>query len=162
MCAVCVAEDNEVCNSECTDDGCWGPLEDQCISCRNFRLGKRCLETCESLPGVYTSGPTECQRCHPECLDNCNGPVCTCLCLVQSISVCLSVSFCAFTSSLPVLLCCFYLVLYSLCCCLFVSVCVYLCLSVSVSICLCVCLSLCLWFSLFVAVVSSVHDHQCH
>lgn len=68
------AQDNEVCNSECTDDGCWGPLEDQCISCRHFRLGKRCLRTCESLPGVYTSGPTECQRCHSECLGNCTGP----------------------------------------------------------------------------------------
>src|SRR6218665_2456094 len=55
-----------------------------------------------------------------------------------SMSVCLSVSFCASTSSLPVLLCCFDLVLYSLCCCLFVCVCVCL------SVCLCVFLSLCL------------------
>lgn len=69
------AHDNEVCHAECTDDGCWGPLEDQCISCQHFRFGRRCLSSCESLPGVYTSSKSkECQRCHPECFDNCTGP----------------------------------------------------------------------------------------
>ena len=67
--------DNEVCSPECSDEGCWGPLDDQCVSCRNFRLGRQCVSQCEALAGVYTSGPRECQHCHPECLNNCSGDV---------------------------------------------------------------------------------------
>jgi len=69
------AEDNEVCSAECNEDGCWGPQEDQCVSCKNFHLGKTCLRSCEAEVGTYQSGPAECQRCDAECKRNCSGEV---------------------------------------------------------------------------------------
>jgi len=77
--------DNEVCSPECSNEGCWGPLDDQCVSCRNFRLGRQCVNRCESLAGVYTSGPRECKHCHPECRNNCTGDVSSLLIMLSAI-----------------------------------------------------------------------------
>jgi len=81
--AVIAEADNEVCSSECSDEGCWGPLDDQCVSCLNFRLGRRCINRCEAVTGVYISGPRECQYCHPECQHNCSGDVSVPLCVKE-------------------------------------------------------------------------------
>jgi len=69
--------DHEVCSSECSSDGCWGPADNQCLSCANFTLnGERCVSSCNSLPDIYQSGSRTCSHCNPEC-DGCTNAVCT-------------------------------------------------------------------------------------
>ncbi|KAK7793678.1 hypothetical protein R5R35_013157 [Gryllus longicercus] len=63
-----------VCDKECSDEGCWGPGADQCLSCAHFHLGSRCIHNCNSLPGIYQSGEKMCSYCHEECASTCNGP----------------------------------------------------------------------------------------
>ncbi|KAF4530214.1 hypothetical protein B566_EDAN018370 [Ephemera danica] len=43
-----------VCDKECTNEGCWGPGDDQCLSCKNFQLGSNCLHDCDTIAGVPT------------------------------------------------------------------------------------------------------------
>lgn len=40
-----------VCDRMCSDDGCWGPGPDQCLSCRYFRRGRTCVESCNLFDG---------------------------------------------------------------------------------------------------------------
>lgn len=47
---VTVAE-NEVCDPECSKQGCWGPGPHQCLSCGNFQYDNQCLPNCNHLPG---------------------------------------------------------------------------------------------------------------
>lgn len=68
----CVAE-GLVCHSECSDEGCWGTGDNECLSCRNFKLGDRCVNNC-NRPGNYQIGSKTCGFCHKECANSCNGP----------------------------------------------------------------------------------------
>jgi len=74
----CAVRDNEVCSSECSSDGCWGPADHQCLSCANFTYAERCVSSCDSLPDTYQSGSTTCSQCHPQC-DGCTNSVCSML-----------------------------------------------------------------------------------
>lgn len=44
-------KDNLMCDKQCSDDGCWGRGNGQCLSCANFRLDKICLESCSNRSG---------------------------------------------------------------------------------------------------------------
>lgn len=53
-CDSCVAtteRQNQTCDSECTDQGCWGPGPAMCVSCRHFSRGGRCVAACHVLQG---------------------------------------------------------------------------------------------------------------
>ena len=51
-----------VCDAECSEDGCWGPGPDQCLSCAHFRLGNRCLLDCDSVSGYVALMTLSCIR----------------------------------------------------------------------------------------------------
>lgn len=40
-----------VCDRMCSDDGCWGPGPDQCLSCRYFKRGRTCVQSCNLFDG---------------------------------------------------------------------------------------------------------------
>ncbi|XP_059055085.1 epidermal growth factor receptor isoform X1 [Achroia grisella] len=65
---------NLVCDPQCSEDGCWGPGTDQCLSCQNFKYEEMCIKNCSVIPGLYKAGPKTCEKCDPECLDGCTGP----------------------------------------------------------------------------------------
>ncbi|KAI4831680.1 hypothetical protein KUCAC02_001209, partial [Chaenocephalus aceratus] len=82
-----------VCDGMCSDDGCWGGGPDQCLSCRYFRRGRTCVESCNLLTdgpncvekcpdGVqgpsgfifkYAKANNECHPCHANCTQGCVG-----------------------------------------------------------------------------------------
>ena len=45
------AAEGMVCNHLCSNDGCWGPGPDQCLSCRRFSRGRTCIESCNLYDG---------------------------------------------------------------------------------------------------------------
>ncbi|TNN36503.1 Receptor tyrosine-protein kinase erbB-4 [Liparis tanakae] len=45
------AQQQMVCDEMCSDGGCWGPGPDQCLSCRYFRRGRACVESCNLFDG---------------------------------------------------------------------------------------------------------------
>uniref|UniRef100_A0A3Q0SJS4 Receptor protein-tyrosine kinase n=1 Tax=Amphilophus citrinellus TaxID=61819 RepID=A0A3Q0SJS4_AMPCI len=61
---------NQTCDKECTEAGCWGPGPSMCLSCRHFDRIGRCVASCNLLQGepreVEVNG--SCVQCHPECL----------------------------------------------------------------------------------------------
>ncbi|XP_059470007.1 epidermal growth factor receptor isoform X2 [Neocloeon triangulifer] len=63
-----------VCDKECSKDGCWGPGNENCLSCANYQMGSKCIHDCESIQGIYKDNSKICKLCHPECQDTCNGP----------------------------------------------------------------------------------------
>lgn len=72
---VCEEEGN-VCSPLCSSKGCWGPGDDQCLSCNGYRYGKRCTDSCENLDGYFkfeTNETRECRKCHEECQGSCTG-----------------------------------------------------------------------------------------
>ncbi|XP_049829582.1 epidermal growth factor receptor isoform X3 [Schistocerca gregaria] len=68
------AREKQVCDAECTSEGCWGPGPNQCLSCAHFQLDDLCLENCSVKPMIYEAGPKLCKRCHDECRFTCHGP----------------------------------------------------------------------------------------
>ncbi|KAL7639995.1 UNVERIFIED_CONTAM: hypothetical protein RMT77_009409 [Armadillidium vulgare] len=64
--------DGFVCHEECSEDGCWDIGDDQCLSCRNFKLGDRCVNNCSML-GMYEKESKVCAYCHKECEGGCYG-----------------------------------------------------------------------------------------
>lgn len=73
-CIFITERDNEVCDSECTADGCWGPGSHRCLTCAHFKYGDRCFSTCDVIPGLYRANSTHCMPCHEECESVCSGP----------------------------------------------------------------------------------------
>ncbi|KAM5156966.1 epidermal growth factor receptor [Mantella aurantiaca] len=59
-----------VCHPLCSDQGCWGPGPEQCLSCQTYKRGKECVLSCN----INTGEPREyienenCFSCHRECL----------------------------------------------------------------------------------------------
>ncbi|XP_043278213.1 epidermal growth factor receptor isoform X2 [Venturia canescens] len=72
---ICI-EEGLVCDSQCSEEGCWDPGPAQCLSCKNFQLGNVCLEDCTSITGIYKAeGESRiCKHCHEECNGTCYGP----------------------------------------------------------------------------------------
>ncbi|CAH0547387.1 unnamed protein product [Brassicogethes aeneus] len=77
-----------VCDEQCSEDGCWGPGPDQCLSCAHFKLANKCIQNCTSITwedpcpdGYYKElvssqtqesliplmGKNICRKCHPRC-----------------------------------------------------------------------------------------------
>uniref|UniRef100_A0A665VQQ2 Receptor protein-tyrosine kinase n=1 Tax=Echeneis naucrates TaxID=173247 RepID=A0A665VQQ2_ECHNA len=77
----CGAE-GHVCDPLCSSDGCWGPGPNQCVSCKNYSRGGKCVPTCMFLTGErreFATPSGECMPCHPECKvqegkETCTGP----------------------------------------------------------------------------------------
>ncbi|XP_034726500.1 receptor tyrosine-protein kinase erbB-3a isoform X1 [Etheostoma cragini] len=77
----CVIE-GHVCDPLCSSDGCWGPMPNQCLSCKKFNRGGTCVPDCMFLTGErreFATQSGECMPCHPECKvqegkQTCTGP----------------------------------------------------------------------------------------
>ncbi|KAI9526099.1 hypothetical protein NQZ68_002647 [Dissostichus eleginoides] len=65
----CCAQQRMVCDGMCSDDGCWGPGPDQCLSCRYFRRGRTCVESCNLFDGEMRefSNGSVCLECDSQC-----------------------------------------------------------------------------------------------
>ena len=79
------------CHSQCKQmSGCSGPQPSDCNQCSNFilpplllpsnmtastRVVDSCIGSCPS--NYYVDSASVCRSCHPECLDNCTGPMAT-------------------------------------------------------------------------------------
>ncbi|XP_049904474.1 receptor tyrosine-protein kinase erbB-4 isoform X1 [Epinephelus moara] len=62
-------KDRMVCDSLCSDAGCWGPGPDQCLSCRYFSRGRTCVDICNLYEGdirEYANGSV-CVECDAQC-----------------------------------------------------------------------------------------------
>ncbi|KAM4731344.1 receptor tyrosine-protein kinase erbB-4 [Anableps anableps] len=63
------AKEHMVCDTLCSDAGCWGPGPDQCLSCRYFSRGRTCVDTCNLYEGdirEYANG-SMCVECDAQC-----------------------------------------------------------------------------------------------
>ncbi|XP_070784140.1 melanoma receptor tyrosine-protein kinase-like isoform X5 [Enoplosus armatus] len=72
---------NRTCDTECTDEGCWGPGPSMCVSCLHFNRRGRCVLLCNLLQGEprEVEVNSSCVECHPQCLLKtgiltCHGP----------------------------------------------------------------------------------------
>uniref|UniRef100_T1DFZ1 Receptor protein-tyrosine kinase n=1 Tax=Cupiennius salei TaxID=6928 RepID=T1DFZ1_CUPSA len=62
------------CHPQCSDDGCWGPSPNECLSCKGYKLDDTCVQKCNVGDGVYDAGDFICAYCHEECVGQCRGP----------------------------------------------------------------------------------------
>lgn len=58
------------CDVEC--QGCLGDGPEECLQCKNMRLGSVCVGSCPAM--TYTTANKVCKDCHKECADVCFGP----------------------------------------------------------------------------------------
>ena len=64
-----------VCDSQCSGEGCWGPGNQLCLSCKNFMAETECVESCDPGKGLYKSNNNQtCMKCDAECDVTCSGP----------------------------------------------------------------------------------------
>jgi len=80
ICSLAIAAANATCSWRCWVQPCWGPGEDECLRCPHYRHNETrvCLVSCDEEPRLYADDSTtqkQCRRCHPQCLNNCTGPV---------------------------------------------------------------------------------------
>ncbi|XP_067934321.1 epidermal growth factor receptor-like isoform X2 [Watersipora subatra] len=66
-------ESGKVCHSECRN-GCWGPGNAQCLSCKHVQHKDHCLSDCTGLLLFDVPGKKECGTCHSQCKSSCTGP----------------------------------------------------------------------------------------
>ena len=45
----------QVCDGQCDGQGCWGPGNTLCLSCKNFMIESECVESCDPVKGLYKS-----------------------------------------------------------------------------------------------------------
>uniref|UniRef100_A0A8C6LPM8 receptor protein-tyrosine kinase n=1 Tax=Nothobranchius furzeri TaxID=105023 RepID=A0A8C6LPM8_NOTFU len=66
------------CHHQCSEDGCWGPGPDMCVSCLHFNRRGRCVAQCNLLHGEprEVEVNSSCVECHSECLMMSEGPTC--------------------------------------------------------------------------------------
>ena len=63
-----------VCDEQCSPEGCWGPGNQLCLSCKTFQVGQECVESCLPEKGLFQSpGDRQCMKCHKECDLTCSG-----------------------------------------------------------------------------------------
>lgn len=74
-------QENQTCDHECSEDGCWGPGPTMCVSCLHVNRGGRCVARCNLLQGEPREAEVDgrCVQCHKECLQQtgrltCFGP----------------------------------------------------------------------------------------
>ena len=67
--------EGHVCDDQCSNKGCWGSGDDQCLSCANYELDGHCAAHCDAREGMHALSLTQCVRCHEECASSCTGPV---------------------------------------------------------------------------------------
>ncbi|XP_070409614.1 melanoma receptor tyrosine-protein kinase isoform X2 [Nothobranchius furzeri] len=69
---------NQTCHHQCSEDGCWGPGPDMCVSCLHFNRRGRCVAQCNLLHGEprEVEVNSSCVECHSECLMMSEGPTC--------------------------------------------------------------------------------------
>ncbi|XP_071942789.1 epidermal growth factor receptor-like isoform X2 [Antedon mediterranea] len=69
----CINE-GRVCDAQCQQIGCWGPGPEQCVECKNRKIGNKCVEDCDYENGEYLAENDTCKYCHEECVGGCSGP----------------------------------------------------------------------------------------
>ncbi|XP_054647638.1 receptor tyrosine-protein kinase erbB-3b isoform X2 [Dunckerocampus dactyliophorus] len=77
----CVAK-GHVCDTLCSDSGCWGPGPNECLSCKNYSRNGTCVDSCHFYTGAsreFARPDGECVACHSECKaqhgkSSCTGP----------------------------------------------------------------------------------------
>ena len=77
----CIGE-GHVCHRECSAEGCWGPGNRLCLSCRHYQADQagdsECVASCDPAAGLYrpTDGEDSkrCMKCDDECELTCTGP----------------------------------------------------------------------------------------
>ncbi|XP_015264180.1 PREDICTED: receptor tyrosine-protein kinase erbB-3 [Gekko japonicus] len=64
----CIRE-GKVCDPLCSDNGCWGPGPDQCVSCRNYSREGTCVDSCSFYEGEVREFLQDgaCFPCHSQC-----------------------------------------------------------------------------------------------
>merc|ERR1719295_1437065 len=70
---MCIAG-GAVCDKQCSSEGCWGPGNKMCLSCRTYNVDEECVPSCDPNLGLYEAGEAHCMKCHPECKMTCFGP----------------------------------------------------------------------------------------
>ncbi|XP_063768804.1 melanoma receptor tyrosine-protein kinase-like isoform X2 [Eleginops maclovinus] len=72
-------QQNRTCDPECTEEGCWGPGPDMCVSCRHFSRRGGCVRSCNLLQGTPREVQVgyRCEQCHTECQVRSRGPSCS-------------------------------------------------------------------------------------
>ena len=102
-------QEGHVCDSECSNKGCWGPGPDKCLECRHVidERDNTCLGSCLEKPMLYLTEKKSCQPCNILCAEGCTGPVSRIdvlnSCHADYFYVChSSLIFILFTCSIPV------------------------------------------------------------
>jgi len=74
--------EGEKCDPQCSNDGCWGPGNQLCLSCKSFQVGQECVESCDPNLGLYRAygimagnnmNEKQCMKCDKECELTCRG-----------------------------------------------------------------------------------------
>lgn len=65
------------CHKQCSKDGCWGPGQDECLSCNHYKFENYCVDDCNATAKLgflsFVSGDRTCTKCHNECRGGCSG-----------------------------------------------------------------------------------------
>ena len=73
----CIIEGRK-CDSECSNDGCWGPGSKLCLYCKSFQVGQECVASCDPHLGLFREyrniKDNQCMKCDKECELTCRGP----------------------------------------------------------------------------------------
>lgn len=66
-----------ICHQQCDQEGCWGPGQNECLSCKHYKLDVNCVNNCTSTKSLgilsYDAGDRTCGKCHEECVSGCKG-----------------------------------------------------------------------------------------
>ena len=66
-------QEGHVCDDQCSAEGCWGPGNKLCLSCKTFQVGFECVASCDPALGLYQSSDRQCMKCDKECDGPCTG-----------------------------------------------------------------------------------------
>ncbi|XP_059088184.1 epidermal growth factor receptor-like isoform X2 [Tigriopus californicus] len=61
------------CDRQCSAEGCWGPGNKLCLSCKNYQVEDECVASCDPNLGMFRSGENECMKCDAQCELTCTG-----------------------------------------------------------------------------------------
>uniref|UniRef100_A0A8B9H6K5 Receptor protein-tyrosine kinase n=1 Tax=Astyanax mexicanus TaxID=7994 RepID=A0A8B9H6K5_ASTMX len=60
-------QERMVCDKLCSEDGCWGPGPDQCLSCRFYSRGRTCVRSCNLYHIREFANGSVCMECDSQC-----------------------------------------------------------------------------------------------
>lgn len=78
----CLIE-GHACDDQCSTEGCWGPGNRLCLSCKSFQVEQQCVASCDPNLGMYRAfaastgndkNNMQCRKCDKECELTCRGP----------------------------------------------------------------------------------------